>query len=65
VEFGTIWTGGQKIFAAVHQNTPRGVRVVLEGSSYGAWIVGCADPETVGQTVMASLTGHRPGSPGE
>jgi hypothetical protein len=32
------------------------VRVVLEGSSYDEWIVGCADPETVAQTVLDRLT---------
>jgi uncharacterized protein len=45
VEVGTIRTGGRKIFAAVHRDTPRGVRVLLEGASYDEWIVGCADPE--------------------
>lgn len=47
VEVGTVRTGGQKIFAAVHRDTPRGVRVLLEGVSYDEWIVGCADPEAV------------------
>ena len=55
-ELGTIMGGGRKIFAAVHHGTPRGVRVVLEGSSYDEWIVGCADPETVAQTVLDRLT---------
>jgi hypothetical protein len=31
----------------VHHDTPRGLRVRLEGSSYDEWIVGCADPEAV------------------
>jgi len=56
VEFGTIWRDGQKAFAAVHPDTPRGVRVVLEGSSHSEWIVGCADPDTVAQTITAALT---------
>jgi hypothetical protein len=56
IEIGTILGGGRKIFAAVHHSTPRGVRVVLEGSSYDEWIVGCADPETVVQTVLDRLT---------
>jgi hypothetical protein len=47
VEDGTIHTGGRKIFAAVHHDTPRGVRVLLEGASHDEWIVGCADPEAV------------------
>jgi hypothetical protein len=60
IEVGTIRVGGKKVFAAVHPDTPRGVRVVLEGSSYQEWIVGCADPETVAQAVMATLTGQTP-----
>jgi uncharacterized protein len=60
IEVGTIWGGGRKVFAAVHPDTPRGVRVVLEGSSYREWIVGCADPETVAQAIMATLTGRTP-----
>lgn len=47
VEVGTVLSSGEKIFAAVHHNTPRGVRVVLDGSSYAEWVVGCADPESV------------------
>jgi len=46
-EIATIRDGGQKIFAAVRHDTPRGLRVLLEGSSYDEWIVGCADPEAV------------------
>jgi hypothetical protein len=46
IEVGTI-LGRAKRFAAVHHDTPRGVRVVLDGSSYDEWIVGCADPEAV------------------
>ena len=36
-----------RLFAAVHRNTPRGLRVRLEGTGYDEWIVGCADPEAV------------------
>lgn len=46
IEVGTV-LGPRKIFAAVHHDTPRGVRVELEGTSYDEWIVGCADPESV------------------
>lgn len=38
---------GHKMFIAVHHDTPRGVRVLLEGDSYDEWIVGATDPETV------------------
>jgi hypothetical protein len=47
VEVGTTRSVGRKIFAAVHHDTPRGVRVVLEGADQDEWIVGCADPEAV------------------
>ncbi len=40
-----------KIFAAVHHDTPRGVRVRLEGTAWNEWIVGCADPEAVAAAV--------------
>lgn len=46
-EVATIHSDGKKIFAVVHHDTPRGLRIVLEGSSYDEWIVGCADPEDV------------------
>jgi hypothetical protein len=47
VEVGTLYGIGNKRFVAVHHDTPRGVRVTLEGVAYDEWIVGCADPETV------------------
>jgi hypothetical protein len=52
LEVGTFLSS-RKAFAAVHHDTPRGVRVVLSkgargsGGSYDEWIVGCADPEAV------------------
>jgi hypothetical protein len=47
IEVGTVQGRSKRIFAAVHHDTPRGLRVTLEGSAYVEWIVGCADPETV------------------
>ena len=35
------------MFIAVHGDTTRGVRVLLDGDSYDEWIVGTADPEAV------------------
>lgn len=46
-ELATVQTDGRKIFAAVHKDTPRGVRVLLEGAPYNEWLVGCSDPEVV------------------
>lgn len=45
VEVGTFKGRAQKIFAAVHHDTPRGVRIAFDGTDYDAWIVGCPDPE--------------------
>jgi hypothetical protein len=47
IEVGTVQGRDQRLFAAVHRNTPRGLRVRLEGTGYDEWIVGCADPEAV------------------
>jgi uncharacterized protein len=47
VEVATVRAGGKKIFAAVHHDTPRGVRIVLDGADHDEWIVGCQDPEAV------------------
>ena len=43
----TVHGHGEKVFVAVHRDTPRGVLVRLTGASWDEWIVGCADPETV------------------
>jgi hypothetical protein len=51
IEVGTVIADGHKIFAAVHRDTPMGLRVLIDGASYDQWIVGCADP----QAVAASL----------
>jgi hypothetical protein len=50
-EVATIHSEGRKIFAAVHHDTPRGLRISFEGASYDEWIVGCADPETIASTL--------------
>jgi len=46
-EVATVRTSGKKIFAAVHRDTPRGLRILLEGADHDEWIVGCQDPEAV------------------
>jgi len=38
---------GHKMFVAVHHDTPRAVRVLLDDNSYDEWIVGATDPESV------------------
>jgi hypothetical protein len=46
-EVSTVPADGRRIFAAVHHDTPRGIRIVLDGTTYDEWIVGCADPDVV------------------
>jgi hypothetical protein len=58
-EVGTIESGGRKLFAAVHHDTPRGVRVTFDGSAHDAWIVGCDDPERVAAEISHGLGGPR------
>jgi hypothetical protein len=47
IEVGTVQGATKRLFAAVHHDTPRGLRIRLEGSDYDEWMVGCADPEAV------------------
>ncbi len=50
-EVAVVRTPGQKLFAVVHHDTPRGVRIDFEGTDYDAWIVGSADPEALKASV--------------
>ena len=56
IEVGTVRGGGRNIFAAVLPDTPGASRIVLDGSFYHEWIVGCADPESVARQIMAGPT---------
>jgi hypothetical protein len=47
VAIGTFTSRDDHIFAVVHHDTPRGVRVGLEGAQFDELIVGCDDPEGV------------------
>jgi hypothetical protein len=47
IEVGIIQNLSHRLFAAVHRDTPRGLRVSFEGTNFDEWIVGCADPEAV------------------
>jgi hypothetical protein len=46
-EIGTFSADSQRVFAAVHRDTPRGLLITFQDAPYYAWIVGCADPEAV------------------
>ena len=47
VEVGIVQGRTKRLFAAVHHDTPRGLRVRLDGAFYDEWIVGCVDPQAV------------------
>jgi hypothetical protein len=46
-EVASVRTGGERLFAVVHHDTRRGVRVNFHGGDYDAWIVGSSDPESL------------------
>ncbi|HEX5401090.1 MAG TPA: hypothetical protein VFX16_02170 [Pseudonocardiaceae bacterium] len=52
IEVGRIY-GDRKRFAAVHRDTPRGLRVVLDDAHFDGWIVGRANPESVAARLRA------------
>jgi hypothetical protein len=59
IEVAAIHGPHKKIFAAVHHDTPRGVRVVFDGAAWDEWIVGCADPEAVAAVVCGPVGAQR------
>ena len=44
---GTFIRPGAKSFVVVHHDTPRGIRVKLDGANHDEWIVGVADPDAL------------------
>ena len=50
VEVGRIY-GDKKRFAAVHSDTPRGLRLVFDHENFDEWIVGLTDPEAIARTI--------------
>ncbi len=46
-EVGIVQGATRRRFVAVHHDTPRGLRIELDGTAFDEWIVGCTDPETV------------------
>lgn len=47
----TVHREGEKVFVAVHKDTPRAVCVDFSRDPWDAWIVGCSDPEAVATSV--------------
>ncbi len=58
IEVGTIRGHGRRLFAAVHHDTPRGLRVRLRDGAYDEWIVGCANPEAELASLNTQLLPH-------
>lgn len=52
---GIFWLPGKKMFAAVHRDTPRGVRVLLSGADFDQLIVGCDDPDSTAAALGGKL----------
>ena len=55
IEVGTIQGLKHRRFAAVHHDTPRGLRVSFSEVSFDEWIVGCADPEGRAAELLRSI----------
>ncbi len=55
VEVGRVLSPSAQRFVAVHHDTPRGVRIRLEGQSFDEWIVGCRDPEGVAALLKGEI----------
>ena len=54
---GTFKSAEGNVFAIVHHQTPRGVKITLTGTAYDALIIGTEDPEAV----VAALTQRQKG----
>ena len=50
-EVAIVRSRGQKLFAVVHHDTPRGVRIDFEGLDYDAWVIGSDDPQSLKATI--------------
>jgi uncharacterized protein len=46
-EVGIVQGATRRRFVAVHHDTPRGLRIELDGTALDEWIVGCTDPGAV------------------
>lgn len=47
IAVGIVQGASRRRFVAVHHDTPRGLRIELDGTAFDEWIVGCAEPEAV------------------
>jgi hypothetical protein len=51
VAIGTFVHDGEKSFAVVHHDTPRGVRVRLADGTFAELLIGSADPEATAASI--------------
>jgi len=51
IAIGTFVHDGEKTFAVVHHDTPRGVRVRLADGPFAELLVGCTDPEATAKAI--------------
>jgi hypothetical protein len=57
VEVGIVQGRSRRLFVAVHHDTPRGIRVRLNGTHFDEWIVGSTDPDAAIARLGASNRG--------
>jgi hypothetical protein len=55
IEVAAVHGLKRNFFAAVHHDTPRGVRISFSEGAFDEWIVGCDDPEAVAARLRPSL----------
>jgi hypothetical protein len=56
IEVGRVY-GDKRRFAAVHHDTPRGLRLVFDDENFDEWIVGAADPDSLARTLRVEGAG--------
>lgn len=61
IEVGRIY-GDKKRFAAVHHDTPRGLRLVFDHENFDEWIIGTEDPETLARSLGINGENPAPGA---
>lgn len=54
VEVATVVGIKGRMFAVVHRDTPRGVRLRFVGASHEEWVVGFQDPEAVAAAIESA-----------
>ncbi len=53
---GNFLAKNSRVFAVIHHDEHRGVRVKLEGASFDELIIGCANPQEVADAIPVTAT---------